>query len=106
VPDIVYSPFRNGVIFTEAVIQITAKRCFVSLLPGRLLLFFRWADDQVAFLDQPVVELISGVNTAVLADTTDLIVLLGICRCGLEQYLDRAGEVIAVFPPLVVDVTF
>jgi hypothetical protein len=53
-----------------------------------------------------VVELISGVNTAVLADTADLIVLLGICRCGLEQYLDGAGEVLAEFSPLVVDVTF
>jgi hypothetical protein len=93
-------------IFPEVVKQITAERWFVSPFPGRLLLFFRWADDQVAFLDQPVVKLISSVNTAVLADTPDLIVLLGICRRGLEQHLDRAGEVFAEFSPLVVDVTF
>jgi hypothetical protein len=73
---------------------------------GRLLFFFRWADDQVAFLDQPVVKLVCSVDATGLANAADLVVLLGICWCGLKQYLDGAGEVFAEFSPLVVDVTF
>jgi hypothetical protein len=53
-----------------------------------------------------MVELIGGVNAAVLADATDLIVLLGTRWGSLHQELDRAGEVFAELPAWVIDVTF
>ena len=63
-------------------------------------------NDQVTFLYQPVVELVSSVDATGLANAADLVILLGISWGAIQQQLNRAGEVFAELPALIINVTF
>lgn len=66
--------------------------------PGLLSLRF---DDQVPLLDQPVVELVGRVQAVGCTDRPDLFVSRGFLHFFVQEQLDRAFHVLAVFPALV-----
>jgi hypothetical protein len=65
-----------------------------------------WAHDQVAILNQPVVKLVGGVDAVGLTDGANLFVLGQAFRLGVEQNLNRAGQIFAKLAPLIFHVTF
>jgi hypothetical protein len=63
------------------------------------------SDDQIAFLDQPMMELIGGVEAGAPAFGAEALVRFGTGGGLLELELEGAADVAAILPALVVEVT-
>jgi hypothetical protein len=62
------------------------------------------SDDQIAFLDEPMMKLVGGVDAVCLAEAADLLILGRAFRFGVQEHLDRAGHTLAKLAPLVFNV--
>ena len=61
-------------------------------------------DEQVAFFNQPMVELVSGIPAFVFTGIPDPFVFFGTTGLGFQVHLDRAFHIFAEFPAFVIDI--
>ena len=67
-----------------------------------MLTFFFGSNDKVTLLHQPVMKLIGGVYAGVGTDFPYLLVSIGPALLSLEHKLNRAGDIPAELPALVI----
>jgi hypothetical protein len=62
-------------------------------------------DEQITFIDQPMVKLIRGVSTICLTSLPDLFINLRARRLTIQIHLYRTLDIPAEFPALIINIT-
>jgi hypothetical protein len=63
------------------------------------------ADNQITFIDQPMVELVRGVSAIGLTTLSYLFINLGALGLTVQLHLHRALHLFAKFPALIINIT-
>jgi hypothetical protein len=62
------------------------------------------SDNQITFIDQPVVKLVSGISTIGLTSLSYLFISIGALGLTIQIHLDRTLHIFTKFPALIIDI--